>query len=144
MADFRCKSGLDRVHEKIFEGVGEVILIADVAVEILFHPKLSGSVEYPIRLVRAERPPRVHDVRQTPAFRKFDDDMHMVRHDAVGDQNIPIPVEMTKGVDDYLGDARVAKKATAISRILIAVDGLAEIDHAGVFLRAVRQVLQGF
>ena len=94
-----------------------MVIIAHEAVEVLSAPQSAATSQIMIDEVGRARFPTLHHVAEREAKGLFDDDMHVVRHDAPGNQTIAFAIGVKQGSLDCIGAMRIPQHARAVTGV---------------------------
>jgi hypothetical protein len=109
----RHQPGLYGVILDILECRGQVIVIAHEAIKILSPPYTTLPVEMSVNQVSGGGFPGLYDVAQSRSLDLLGQDMHMIWHDAPGNEAVSPSVISQERVFDELGACGVSEKAFA-------------------------------
>ena len=117
--------------------------IPNEPVEIVSVPEWPAAPECSVRLFGGERFPAVDDGAELVCTYRLDDHMHVVGHDAPGEDAIALPIEMQDRVFDKSRDGRILEPARSQPTVEIAVSLRQTIDQFGeAFSNSTRQAIE--
>src|SRR5690606_31763392 len=93
-----------------------MILVPDIAVEIVRHPESTFPIQYLIDFLSCKRFPGMYDLAHA-SFNHFDQRVDVVWHDDPAKQTIAPGIEPQEGLLDNCGYFRIFQVATAITGI---------------------------
>src|SRR4051812_48221724 len=81
-----AEAGLDRIHLDIVASIGEMPLVADLAVEIFAIPEEPAAPEHPVDPAGCKGLPGMDERGERMLGERCRENMHMVRHNTPGMQ----------------------------------------------------------
>lgn len=116
------QTGFDRVLLDVIDDVLKMMLVSDVAIEVVIIPKLPPPAEHPIGLFRGVGSPGMEYPPERMARDHFDQAVNMIGHDAPGQQVVALAIKMQQCVLDQFGDSGIAQEASSVASVLVGFD----------------------
>jgi len=111
----------DRIQHEVANLSEEVGPIPDQMVVVLRLPKRSMAADGLVRPKRSEALPRVQNARQRMLLRRLNDNMHMIRHDALRDEAVPHGIKVKQCAVHKFRDLRSSHPAAPDSCVEVLV-----------------------
>ena len=116
------QTGLDRVLFDVIDSVLKMIVVADVAIEVVIIPKPPPPAKNPIGLLRGVGSPGMEYSPERIARGHFKQAVYMIGHDAPRQQMVALAIKMQHRVLGQFGDSGIAQEASSVAGVLVGLD----------------------